>query len=160
MGWELWKLALGGAISLVLALLGHQLQLGGRRRRLRRDIREELELLALLDEGSDVANRIQRRVDAALLRYEPSPGEKLARWQRWAGPLSIAGTALVIVGPTVVIFDLSTSEPLWFLLPGVVAASAALALESLIVRWRATDLERRSRDDLALRWRRAGADKS
>lgn len=130
---DFWKLLLGGAITVVGGLLLHQVQLGGRKRRRRRDIKEQLELLVLLDQHPDVKTRIERRVEAALERYEPSPETRRAAQERWTGPVSIAIAILVVI-PGIVLSDISFSDPLLLVAISISAATGALGIEELLSR--------------------------
>lgn len=145
---DFWKLTLGGGITVIVGLLLHQIQLGGRKRRRRRDIKEQLELLALLDAQSDVAVRMRRRVEAALERYEPSPQSRRVFWDRWGSTISIA-FALAGMIPVMVTWDFSLSQPLLLLPPAITAAAGALALEELLSR----RFQMREEDDAAGRAR-------
>lgn len=70
---DIWLGAIAtGVGALVVGTLLHLLNEGGVRRTRRRNIREELELLKLLDEDSSAAHRIRKRVDVMLEQYEPS----------------------------------------------------------------------------------------
>jgi hypothetical protein len=68
---ELWKAVATGLVTLVIGFAGFQLQQGGRRRRRRRELREEIELLALIDKRSPSYGPMRARVDAMIARYEP-----------------------------------------------------------------------------------------
>lgn len=74
------------------------MQLGGRRRRRRRDLREELELLLLLETTgrAEHATLLGRRIDQHLDRYEPSDEER-ARRQRTTFLLTVAGLAVLFL---------------------------------------------------------------
>lgn len=72
---DLVRTAATAFVTLVFGYLGWQLQLGGRRRRLRRDIVEELDLLKRL-EPSDERDRLQQRVQGLLAAYEPDPATR------------------------------------------------------------------------------------
>jgi len=105
---DIWRLVLTGAIALVGALLLHEVQQGGRRRRLRREIKEQFELLALLDEHPEVAARIRRRVAVALEQYEPPVRADTASTSKrpfWLGMLA-AGLVAAPVAFIVVELDL------------------------------------------------------
>jgi hypothetical protein len=130
---DVWKLVLGGVVTVLGGLLLHQVQLGGRKRRRRRDIREQLELLVLLDAHPDVKARIERRVKAALDRYEPSPETRRAAWERRTGPISLA-SAITVATATIVLTDISTSDPMLLVAIAITAAGGALGMEELLTR--------------------------
>lgn len=70
---EILRVVMPSAASLIVATLLLQLELGGRRRRQRREIREELDLIGLLSERPEVAALLSRRVDLLLDRYAAKP---------------------------------------------------------------------------------------
>lgn len=91
------KVVAGGLFTLLVAFVGYQLQLGGRRRRRRKEIREELELVALLGDRPE-AVRLRARAEALLKRYAPEPtlsghsAPSHPPW--WVQLLSIAASTL------------------------------------------------------------------
>ncbi|WP_426243730.1 hypothetical protein [Nocardioides sp. LHG3406-4] len=74
---------IGKLITGVVTLLGGwllwQLQQGGVRRRRRREIREELELLGLLNDHPQTQGRMRKRLEVLLEQYEPDPRVVLYR---------------------------------------------------------------------------------
>jgi hypothetical protein len=98
---DVWKLVVGGVITLIGSALLHQLQLGSRRRRRRRDIKEQLELLALLGDYEEAAERVRRRVTAALEAYEPSEAAKRKSRSRWISAGSFVTANVVLIGAAI-----------------------------------------------------------
>lgn len=95
---DFWKLVIGGVVTLISGLALHQFQLGSRRRRLRRDIREQLELLALLGEHPEAALRVREKVTAALETYEPANEEAAHPGRsRWIGGGSFVVATLLLI---------------------------------------------------------------
>ena len=125
---EAWKLVGTGVVTLVVGIVLFQLQQGGRRGRLRREIREELELVKLLNEGAPVERRLAARIERLLEKYEPQPkdrtGELTAR--DWLGVLTVAVALLAAV------VEFLPEMPAWGLLVvGVLVGAAAAAAGAL-----------------------------
>lgn len=104
---EIWKAIVGVLISggPLLAV-----QLGGRRGLMRRAIREDLELIRLLDaEHTEVSSRIRRRVETKLEQYEP--GESARKRRRRGVVLAVlefaALTAIAVV--TLMLLDVESA---------------------------------------------------
>ncbi|MGF9755168.1 hypothetical protein AAII07_08185 [Microvirga sp. 0TCS3.31] len=130
---DFWKLLVGGVVTLVGSALLHQLQLGTRRRRRRRDIREQLELLALLGDHPVAAARVRRRVTAALDAYEPSVAVIRKRRGRLISAASFVSANVILIGIAIAAKPgVPTLGEVLFLSVGIVAF--AFALEDLLSR--------------------------
>lgn len=93
------KIAVTAVASLLVGFVLFQLQRGGRRRRLRVEIREELELLKLVDEGTEPHKRIRAHVDGLLEKYAAEPQERVAEapgtaWAPLAAVIALVGAVL------------------------------------------------------------------
>jgi hypothetical protein len=128
---DFWKLVVGGVVTLCSGVLLLQLQLGGRKRRRRRDIKEQLELLALLGEYPAVAARIRRRAEVALEQYEPPMRVSQERREFWLSRGSL-GFAMVLA--LVVYRVVGLDGPVALVGASVGGAAFAVALESWLMR--------------------------
>ena len=131
---DFWKLVLGGVITLVGSALLHQLQLGTRTRRCRRDIREQLELLQLLGEDyREGEDRIRRRIAARLEVYEPSEEVVRRRRDRWVSGLAFASSLVFWVGGSIA-SGMAEPDFAETLILALIIVGTALALEELVSR--------------------------
>lgn len=113
----MWKAVLGAALSLVASVLVFQLQQGGVRRRRRRNVKEELDLLSLTVPGSWEYLVIRRRAARAMRLYVPRPGDWIP-WRAYGWWFAITLTSdLAALTIGVALFD--------FHLLGVVVISGA-----------------------------------
>lgn len=80
----MWKQIATGVVTLVVGFVLFQLQQGGRRGRMRKEIRDELELVKMLKQQSPVRNRLEARVNRLLERYEPQPKDLPSGSGAWA----------------------------------------------------------------------------
>lgn len=130
---DIWKLVVGGLVTLTASALLHQLQLGTRRRRRRRDIKEQLELLALLGEYPESAERVRRRISAALDAYEPSEEAKRKMRTRLISGGSFLVANVVLIGVAIAAKPgVPSFGEVLFLAVGIVVL--AFALEDLLAR--------------------------
>jgi hypothetical protein len=110
---EVLKAVAGAAGSLLVGVLLYRLERGGRRRRQRREITEELDLLDKLKRAGEkglVIERIQKRINWLLAAYEPPPAElkHLSRLEKWAVFVFLA---LGIIGA--VLTTRTPNSPIW-----------------------------------------------
>jgi hypothetical protein len=86
----------------LVAVLGFWAQQGSARRRLRREIKEALEVVELLDRRGQVSVGLERNLDSLFARYLPSPEVRLRRVsRRYLTPAAFIGgfgMALVVAG--------------------------------------------------------------
>ncbi|PVG82140.1 hypothetical protein DDE18_15810 [Nocardioides gansuensis] len=139
---EIW--AALGAIAAVVAVGVAVAQLGGRRGIQRKAIREDLELLKLLDgnEHARVRARLRARVTKKLEQYEPSPDAKArsrARRELAGGFVLLAAIAVVIIN----VFDVTG---LWVNL----LLGGALGLAGNVVLWIVTSRREKAEQDQAV----------
>lgn len=118
---EIWKVV----GTLIVGVLLWRLQLGGRRRRLRHDIREEIELIALIDEHSEVQKRLRDRVKSQLEKYAPEQPKDPYRFLDIGIALALTVAYIVIV--------VSLVGDLEELYQAIVGVSAALVFNISLV---------------------------
>lgn len=128
---EVIKVAATAVASLVVGFVLFQLQRGGRRRRLRQEIREELELIELLDDGSAVRERIRAHVGELLEAYAPEHAEPAT-----AQGVAIAFLACVITLVAAIVVRLLPDEvaPEWLSLTTLLAATAGAGAAAFMER--------------------------
>nr|WP_300047169.1 hypothetical protein [uncultured Nocardioides sp.] len=100
---EVLKVALGSAGALLVWWAAFAFNDGGRRGAKRRAIREDLELIKLLDapEHDDARQRIRARVAVLLQQYEPDADgirKKRSRWLWVGGFVGAAVAAVIAIG--------------------------------------------------------------
>ena len=123
---DMWKAIATGTVTLVVGFVLLQIQLGGRRPRLRREIQEELELLKQFDKGLHPAAhaRLSARVAVLLGRYEPDPDveqEAKDTWQSSASAFAVATTLAVSIAGAL-------PDARWWVLASIGAAVGTLGV--------------------------------
>lgn len=94
---EMWKAVATGAASLVVGFVLLQLQRGGFRKRLRNEIKDEFEILKLMEDG-DLKTRLDTRVKRQLRRYvDASAPLGMRRGERVVTFLALLVVLLVVV---------------------------------------------------------------
>lgn len=145
-----WAALGGGLVPLTVGYVLLQAELGGRRRRRRRDIREELALLTDLgSEHAQVASRIRDRLAVKLEQYEPPPSVVQARRDWW-----LSRSLLVVLALGFGFLVSSVGFTWWLFLPGaVVTGTVPLIVESRLERIR----EKREQDEAVAKGSAAGS---
>lgn len=135
---EIW--AALGAITALVAVGVAVAQLGGRRGIQRKAIREDLELLRLLPDGSEYAHvreRLRARVTKKLEQYEPGPDANTRRRAR----RELAGGFVVLAAIAVAIINIFDLTGIWANL----LVGGALGVSGNVVLWIVTS--RREKDE-------------
>ncbi|MCR6033718.1 hypothetical protein GGQ22_20115 [Nocardioides sp. zg-579] len=122
---EVWKAALAGVSALVVGVVLWQVQQGGRRRRLRREIREELELIEMLDD-SPVRERLIDRSRALLETYEPDPSTQPVLTLD-GSRVGLVADVLLAAGAVLLAMGYAGTAPLKWSIPIGVAAAVVVA---------------------------------
>jgi hypothetical protein len=138
MGEELVKIGAAAVATLLVSWILVLLKQGGRRRRLREEIKGELELLEKLGDRPGVAGRLSARVDWLLDRYEPAKLERKDEQKRadHREPLVVSG---VITGGMLLALFL-TDLPIELVLVSAVGLAILIGvILGLRDRWRDLD---------------------
>lgn len=122
----------GGLVTLAVSFTIWQFQQGGRRKRKRHRLGEELDLLAKLNDRDDLpVQRLKVRVDKLLEQYEPDPHAVRVRRASW---FAFLGT-MVVTFALYLLVAAFVSPPSWTFLP-VAALIGVLAnvVDTIVVR--------------------------
>jgi hypothetical protein len=137
---EIWNAI---AVALVSGGVLLAVQLGGWRGLKRRAVREDLELLKLLDdEHVLVRERLRARVATKLEQYEPGPDVKHWRWTRWvlAGEFALLAVVAVVI---INVFDVTS-------LRGNVFLGTVLGIAGNVLHWLVTSRRDKAEQDKAV----------
>lgn len=121
---EIW---IGAIATGVVGLMLHWLKEGGVRRARRRNIREELELLKLLEEHPEPAGRIRARVRVMLEQYEPTEERVASRRERLVVVVQFLALSLAAL-LAVVVFEVTSS---W----AIIAIGTGLGIGANVLAW-------------------------
>jgi Flp pilus assembly protein TadB len=133
-----WVLVTGGVVTLFFGQIARHIERGGRRGRLRQEIRQELELIERLDDWPVFQERIRDQLHDQLAEYAPIPfghdglDDDLPSWR-------VVGWSVVLLTPIALVIA-GVFSPTWWQMVGV---GAGLGLIANIVAFAADRRRRR-----------------